>query len=295
MNKDVDDLLKLIKKQLYSEKGDLAKVRRDFDEFYLSFSSRGPMKITSEPDSPVPSYWIVTPHSSYQKVILFFHGGGFNRGSTYGHQDLCQRLSRYTGFSVFSVDYSLAPENPFPAAIEDCIQSYLWLLDEGFKSSDLVIAGISAGGNLTLSTLLALKKIGEKMPLGGICMSPVVDFTFPVTYTHLKDVNDWINYEQLDKIRNSYLNGQKPTNPLVSPIYGDLKGLPPLMMQVGSHELLLCDINRFRDLAVENEVKVNLEVWQNMFHSWQLFYSHLPGNDGPLRSIGEFVKDLKGK
>jgi epsilon-lactone hydrolase len=295
MNKDVDELLKLIKRQLDQEKGDLKKVRRDLDEFHLSFSSRGPMKITSEPDAPVPSYWIVTPQSSYQKVILFFHGGGFNRGSTYGHQDLCQRLSKYTGFSVFSVNYSLAPENPFPTAIEDCIQSYLWLRDEGFKSSDLVIAGISAGGNLTLSTLLALKKIGEKMPLGGICMSPVVDFTFPVIYTHLKDVNDWINYEQLDKIRNLYLNGQNPTNPLVSPIYGDLEGLPPLMIQVGSRELLLCDINRFRDLAVQKEVKVNLEVWQDMFHSWQLFYSDLHENDGPLRSIGEFVKDLKGE
>lgn len=295
MNKDIDDLLKLINTQLDQEESNLEKVRRDFDEFYLSFSSRGPLKITAEPDAPVPSYWMVTPQSSYQKVILFFHGGGFNRGSTYGHQDLCQRLSRYTGFSVFSVDYSLAPEHPFPAAIEDCIQSYLWLRDEGFQASDLVIAGISAGGNLTLSTLLALKKMGEKMPLGGICMSPVVDFKFPVTYTHLKDVNDWINYEQLDKIRDLYLNGQSPSNPLVSPIYGDLEGLPPLLIQAGSRELLLCDINRFRDLAVKKEVKVNLEVWQGMFHSWQLFYSHLPESDGPLRSIGEFVKELIGE
>lgn len=295
MNKDVDDLLKLIKRQLDQKEGDLEKVRQDFDEFYLSFSSRGPLKITSEADAPVPSYWIVTPQSSYQKVILFFHGGGFNRGSTYGHQDLCQRLSRYTGFSVFSVDYSLAPEHPFPAAIEDCIQSYLWLRDEGFQSSDLVIAGISAGGNLTLSTLLALKKIGEKMPLGGICMSPVVDFKFPVVYTHLKDVNDWINYEQLNKIRDLYLNGQNPTNPLVSPIYGDLDGFPPLMIQVGSRELLLCDINRFRDAAVKKNVKVSLEVWQDMFHSWQLFYSNLPESDGPLKSIGEFVKELINK
>nr|WP_319373166.1 alpha/beta hydrolase [uncultured Methanobacterium sp.] len=294
MNENVDDLLKRITNQFCEEEGNLEKVRRDFDEFYLSFSSRGPLKITAEEDAPVPSYWIVTPQSSYHKVLLFFHGGGFNRGSTYGHQDLCQRLSQHTGFSVFSVDYKLAPEHPFPAAIEDCIQSYLWLRDEGFKTSELVVAGISAGGNLTLSTLLALKKIGEKMPLGGVCMSPIVDFKFPVVYTHLKDVNDWINYEQLDEIRKSYLNGQNPSNPLVSPICGDLEGLPPLMIQAGSRELLLCDINRFRDLAVKKEVKVNLEVWQDMFHSWQLFYSQLPESDHSLRSIGEFVNGLIG-
>ncbi len=293
MNENVDDLLKVIKNQFNREKGDLDKVHREFDEFYLSFGSNGLLKITAEPDAPVPSYWIVTPQSSYKKVILFFHGGGINLGSSHGHQDLCQRLSKYTGFSVFSVDYSLAPEHPFPAAVEDCIQSYLWLCDEGFQARDLVIAGISAGGNLALSTLLALKKMGEPLPLGGVCMSPVVDFKFPVVYNHLKDVNDWITYERLEKVRELYLQGKNPSNPLISPIYGELEGLPPLLIHAGSRELLLCDINRFRDLAVQKEVKINLEVWQDMFHSWQLFYSHLPESEGSMRSIGEFVNGLK--
>jgi epsilon-lactone hydrolase len=292
MNKNVDDLLKVIKNQFNQKEGDLEKVRRAFNEFYLSFSSSGPLKITEEPDAPVPSYWIVTPQSSYKRVILFFHGGGINVGSTHGHQDLCQRLSRYTGFSVFSVDYSLSPEYPFPAAVEDCIQSYLWLRDEGFQASELVIVGISTGGNLALSTLLALKKMEETLPRGGVCMSPVVDFKFPIVYNHLKDVNDWITYEKLEKVRELYLQGKNPSNPLISPIYGDLEGLPPILIQVGSRELLLCDVNRFRDLAVQKKVKVNLEVWKDMFHSWQLFYSHLPESDGSMMSIGEFVKEL---
>jgi len=292
MNEDVDKLLKLIKNQFNLKEDDLGKIRQNFDEFYLSFSSRGPLKLMEEKDAPLPSYWIVTPQSSYKKVILFFHGGGFNMGSTHGHQDLCQRLSKYTGFSVFSVDYRLAPEHPFPAAVEDCLLSYLWLLDEGFQARDLVISGISAGGNLTLATLLALKKMEENMPLCAVCMSPAVDLTFPIVYNHLKDVNDWINHERLDKVRELYLQGQNPKNPLASPIYGDLEGLPPLLLQAGSRELLLCDINRFRDLAVEKEVQVNLEIWQDMFHCWQMFYSHLPGADGSMRSIGEFVKKL---
>lgn len=202
MNSDTNDLLKLIRKQFNFEEKNLEKIRRNFDEFYLSFGSNGPLKILGETEAPVPSYWIVTPKSSYQKVVLFFHGGGFNMGSTLGHQDLCQRLSKYTGFSVFSVDYRLAPENPFPSAVEDCIQSYLWLIDEGFQSKDLVISGISAGGNLALATLLALKKMEHELPFCAVCMSPAVDLTFPIVYSHLKDVNDWINPQRLDKLES---------------------------------------------------------------------------------------------
>lgn len=292
MNKDADYLLKLIKSQFKIEGDDLGKISQKFNEFYLSFSSNGPLKLVEEKDAPSPSYWIVTPQSSYNKVILFFHGGGFNMGTSYGHQDICQMLSKYTGFSVFSVDYQLDPDHPFPAAVEDCLQSYLWLLEEGFQGRDLVIAGISIGSNLALSTLLALKKIKHELPLCGVCMSPAVDLTFPVVYNHLKDVKDWLNQQRLDRFRDMYLQGKDAKNPLASPICGDLRDLPPLMLQAGSRELLLCDINRFRDLAVKEEVKVNMEVWQDMFHCWQMFYSHLPGADGSIRNIGEFVRGL---
>ncbi|HMK54672.1 MAG TPA: alpha/beta hydrolase [Methanobacteriaceae archaeon] len=291
MNKNAPELLKVIKKEFSGEE-DIKKVRRHYDEFYHSFSSDDSLRLLTEDDAPIPAQWIVTPHSSPQKVILFFHGGGFNMGSTYSHQDLCGQLSKYTQFSVLSVDYRLAPEHPFPAAVEDCINSYLWLLEEGFEAKDIVIAGLSAGGNLALSTLLALKKKEELLPLGGIIMSPVVDLTFPIVYTHLKDVKDWIDYERMENMRDLYLQGQDPTNPLASPIYGELEGLPPFLLQAGSRELLLCDINRFRDLAVEKEVKVDLEVWQGMFHSWQMFFTHLPEAKASLESAGEFVKSI---
>lgn len=292
MNKDAENLVRLIKNNIIPEESNLKKLTHDLNKFYLSFSSNGPFKILEEKDAPAQSYWIVTPKSSHEKVILFFHGGGLNMGSTYGHQDLCQMLSKYTGLSVFSVDYQLDEENIFPAAVEDCLQSYLWLLEEGFQGRDIVIAGISVGGNLVLSTLLALKKMGLDLPFCAVCMSPVVDLTFPVVYNHLKDVKDWIDHEQLDKFRELYLKDMDPRNSLASPIYGDLEDLPPLMLQAGSRELLLCDINRFRDLAVEKEVKVNLEVWQDMFHCWQMFHSHLPSAEASIKSIGEFVKTV---
>jgi epsilon-lactone hydrolase len=292
MKKEARELLEQIKSEVVLEERDPAKLRQNFDELLLSFPSTGLLKIREEEDAPVPSYWIVTPQSSQEKVLLFFHGGLFNMGSTHSHQDLCQRLSRTTGCSIFSVDYRLAPQHPFPAALEDCLDSYLWLVEEGFQPQDIVLTGISAGGNLALSTLLALKREGEQLPQGVVGLSPILDLTFPVVYQHLKDVQDWISYDSLDKLIGSYLWGQNPTNFLLSPVYGDLEGLPPIFLQAGSCELLLCDVNRFRDLAIDQEVKVNLEVWQGMFHAWQMFPSRLPEAEQSLESVGEFVHQL---
>jgi len=293
MKKDARELLELIKNQVDLEERDPDKLRHNFDELYQSFPSTRPIKIRQEEESPAQAYWIVTPESSQEKVLLFFHGGLFNMGSTYSHQDLCQQLSLATGNSIFSVDYRLAPEHPFPAALEDCLDSYLWLVEEGFRPGDIVLTGISAGGNLALSTLLALKREEEDMPRAAVGLSPILDLTFPVVYQHLKDVEDWIDYDSLHKLMGSYRWGQNPGNFLLSPVYGDLEGLPPIFLQAGSCELLLCDVNRFRDQAIEREVQVNLEVWQGMFHAWQMFPSILPEAEQSLESVGQFVRDLE--
>lgn len=292
MEKDTEELLDLIKNKFKDIEPDLNYLNREFDDFYLSFRSSGHFKKLKDEDAPVPSYWIVTPQSNPHKVILFFHGGGFNRGSSRGHADICKNLAKNTGFTIFSIDYRISPENPFPAAVEDCLSSFLWLMEEGFSSQDILIAGISNGGTLALSTTLALKK-RNIIPLGVVCMSPAVDMGFPVVYKHLKDVKDWIDYEYLSKIREMYLQGSDFKNPLISPIYGDMKGFPPLILQTGGLELLLCDTMRFRDLAVEKEVQVELEVWQGMFHGFQIFYSTLPPAKAALSSIGNFTKNLK--
>lgn len=293
MKKDARELLDLIKNQIDLGERDPQQLRRNFDELYQSFPSTGPLKIREEPDAPAQAYWMVTPDSSQEKVLLFFHGGLFNMGSTHSHQDLCQKLSQVTGSSIFSVDYRLAPEHPFPSALEDGINSYLWLVEEGFPPGDIVFTGISAGGNLALATLLALKKKEETLPQAAVSLSPILDLTFPVIYQHLKDVEDWIDYDSLHKLMGSYLWGQDPGNFLLSPVYGDLEGLPPLFLQAGSCELLLCDVNRFRDQAIEQEVKVNLEVWQGMFHAWHMFPSILAEAEQSLESVGQFIQDLE--
>jgi len=292
MKEETRKLLELIKSQVDLEERDPHRLRWNFDQLYLSYPSTGPMKMRKEPDAPAPAYWIVTPDSSQEKVMLFFHGGLFSMGSTHSHQYLCQQLSQITGRSIFSVDYHLSPEHPFPRALEDGINSYHWLVEEGFPARDIVCTGISAGGNLALSTVLALKRMDENLPQAVVALSPLLDLSFPVVYQHLKDVKDWIDYHALHKILDTYLQGQDPGNFLLSPVYGDLEGLPPIFLQAGSCELLLCDVKRFRDQAMEQEVKVNMEVWQDMFHAWQMFPTILAEAEQSLESVGKFVQDL---
>ncbi len=292
MEKDTEELLDLIRNKFQEIGPDLNYLNSDFDDFYLSFRSKGPFKKLRDEDTPVPSDWIVTPQSNPNKVILFFHGGGLNGGTSRGHEDICKNLAKHTGFTIFSIDYRISRETPFPVAVEDCLSSFFWLLEEGFSSHDILIAGISNGGNLALSTTLALKK-RNIIPLGVVCMSPVVDMGFPVAYKHLKDVKDWIDYDYLSNFREMYLQGQDIKNPLISPIYGDLEDFPPLLLQTGGLELLLCDTMRFRDLAVEKDVQVEMEVWQGMFHGFQIFYSLLSPAKAALINIGNFATKLQ--
>jgi acetyl esterase/lipase len=225
-------------------------------------------------------------------MILFFHGGGFTIGSTKDHLDLCGKLSALSGSCVLSVDYRLAPENKFPAALEDCLISYLWLLRLGIKPSNIVLAGISAGGNLVLSVLLHLKEKGVELPAGAVCMSPLVDLLFSGHSIVTNKGKDWITSERLFSLKKIYLKGENAKNPLASPIYGDLHGLPPLLIQVGGHELLLDDIIKFHKKALESDVEVSFELWKDMFHCFQMFFSNIPEGHKAVESAGGYIKKL---
>jgi acetyl esterase/lipase len=225
-------------------------------------------------------------------VILFFHGGGFTLGSTEDHLDLCGKLSASSGCCVLSVDYRLAPENKFPAALEDCLISYLWLLKRDIKPSNIILAGISSGGNLALSVLLHLKEKGVELPAGAVCMSPLVDLLFQGHSIVTNKGKDWINSERLNNLRKVYLKGGNAKNPLASPIYGDLHGLPPLLIQVGGHELLLDDIIEFHKKARASDVGVSFELWKDMFHCFQMFSSNIPEGHKAVESAGGYIKKL---
>jgi len=286
----VDHLLKILKDNSPGPGKPIGQLRADFEKFYLEFRSDQDNKINEFRINNIPSFWIEAPGAAKDQVILFFHGGGFTIGSTRDHADLCGRLSAAAGAKVLSIDYRLAPEHVFPAALEDCVASYNWLLNEGYMPSDIVPTGISAGGNLVLAMLLHLRDSGSSLPSSACCMSPAVDMLFQGNSVTTNAGKDWISRERLDSLCTIYLSETDPKEPLVSPLYGDLRGFPPLMIQVGSRELLLDDNRGFVDRARSEGVDVTFEIWDEMIHCWQIFASVLKEGQEAVESMGGYIR-----
>jgi len=292
MNKSPDEILQIINKNISLSRGNIFQLRKDFEHLYLKFRLDKELYVKKRVLGTIDGLKICAEKVIDDHVILFFHGGGFITGSTNDHLDLCGKLSDLSGVPVLSIDYRLAPEHKFPAAVEDCLISYLWLLKQGIDSSKIVLAGISTGGTLVLSTLLSLRNNGVKLPAAAVCMSPAVDMTFQGQSMITNRGKDWLTKESLDNLRKIYLKGEDPKNMLASPIYADLKGLPPIMLQVGSHELLLDDIIKFHGKLKDSDVKITFELWKGMFHCFQMFYSNIPEGQEALENAGIYIKKI---
>ena len=291
-NKQAEEVLNTINKNISLNQWNIFQLRKDFEQLYLKFSSKQELNVKIQNVSDIPGFKICAENAQEDRIILFFHGGIFTTGSTKDHLDLCGKLSHASGFCVFSIDYRLAPEHKFPDAVEDCLMSYLWLLKKGFEPSQIVLAGISAGGTLALSTLLSLRDSGVELPAAAVCMSPVVDMLFEGHSIVTNRGKDWITQERLEMSRKVYLKGNNLTLPLASPLYADLHGLPPIMIQVGNHELLLDNIIKFYEKAIDSDVEVTFELWKDMFHSFQIFSSAVEEGQNAIQSAGEYIKKM---
>jgi len=289
-NKNTEEILQTINKIISLNQGNIFQLRRDFEQLYLQYSSKQELVVESQNIGDIPGFKICAENAQDDYIILFFHGGGFTIGSTKDHLDLCGKLSSSSGACVFSIDYRLAPEYKFPASHEDCLTSYLWLLKQSFDPSKIVIAGISSGGTLALSTLLSLRDNGVKLPAAAVCMSPAVDMLFQGHSIITNRGKDWITQKRLDNLKKIYFKGQNLINPLVSPLYADLHELPPILIQAGSHEQFLDDIIRFHKKANESEVEVAFELWKDMFHCFQMFSSCIPEGRNAIDSAGDYIR-----
>jgi acetyl esterase/lipase len=229
-----------------------------------------------------------------QKVILYLPGGGFIVRSENAHQILVKRLCKAANASASIVHYRLAPEYPFPAAIDDAVAAYRDLLDRGTAPDRIVIAGDSAGGNLALATALALRDAGVPMPAGLAVISPVADLTFSGESRHSNRHRDpMLPADRSHADARHYIADNDPSHPLISPVFADFTGLPSILAQVGSDEILLDDSVRVGHRAKEAGVALELDVWYKMPHVWHLL-PHLPESDLALADIADFISRTTG-
>jgi acetyl esterase/lipase len=282
-----------IKRRLSDQSGelDVAKERADVESMAKMFKPLGPIRCEPDAANGVPAEWILPLGAQPVRVILFLHGGSFNSGSIVSHRTLAGNVALAAEARVLLIDYRLAPEHPFPAAIEDALAAYKWLLAQGIAPRQMVVAGDSAGGTLALALLIQLRDHGQPLPAAAVCLSPAPDLTFSSeswTFNAKKDL--MLDDRKERKSVEIYLRGADPRGPLASPSFADLSGLPPLLIQVGSHELLLSDAERLAEKAKAAGVDVTLEIWPGMQHEWQFAATFLPEGKRAIARVGEFVK-----
>ncbi len=243
----------------------------------------------------IPAEWIDAPGAAQDRAVLYLHGGGYVAGSIDSHRNLTGNLARAMGVRVLALDYRLAPEHPHPAPVRDAVAAYRWLLDEGFEASRLMVAGDSAGGGLTLATLLSLKDQGVALPATAVGISAWVDAEGTGESMKTRaEADPMISPDGLAEIAAAFLGDADPRDPLASPLHGDLAGLPPLLLQVGDAEVLLDDSVRFAAKAEAAGVDVTLEVWPEMVHVWHASAGYVPESDQAIARIAEFARPHLG-
>jgi acetyl esterase/lipase len=239
----------------------------------------------------VPSEWVSTPEARADRVLIHYHGGAYAMGSLATHRGLATHLSRATRSRVLLPDYRLAPEHPHPAAVEDAVAAYRFVIDSGVAPERIVVSGDSAGGGLAAATLIELRDSGQPLPAAGVCISPWLDLTCSGdSYAERADEDVMVTRELLQLATAAYCKGTDPKTATASPLFADLTGLPPLLVQVGTAEVLLDDARSFAVHAEAAGVDVTLEVAEDMIHVWHTFADVAPESREAIARIAEFVE-----
>ena len=239
----------------------------------------------------MPAEWTVAGGARADVAIVYLHGGGYVMGSLDTHRGHCARISQATRARVLNVDYRLGPEHPHPAAVEDAVAAVRFARASGVAPERTAIAGDSAGGGLTLATLVALRDAGDPLPAAGLCISPWTDLALSGDTIATKAADDpMVRAADLARMADAYLAGRDPKTPLASPLYADLAGLPPLLLQVGSAEILLDDAVRVAARARAAGVDAELRVWPDMIHVWHAFAQILPEGQQAVEEMAAFFE-----
>jgi monoterpene epsilon-lactone hydrolase len=269
----------------------IAERRAQYERAEKVFPTPPEIKVERVSAPAAPAEWLRPPSAAPGRVVLYLHGGGYVIGSPRSHRHLAAAVAAAAAASALLLDYRLAPEHPYPAAVDDAVAAYRWLLDQGIAPGHVVVAGDSAGGGLTVATLLALREAGVPLPAGGVCISPWVDLSCGgESYRTKAAVDPIVQRAGVDQMARAYLGDTPPRTPLASPLFADLGGLPPLLIHVGSDEVLLDDAVQLADRARAAGVDATLEVWDRMIHVWHWFLPMLDEAQDAIDGIGRFVR-----
>ncbi|WLR51922.1 alpha/beta hydrolase [Bacillus tianshenii] len=286
-------LRKMIKEQEEaSASKTLAEKRQGMDEMAQQFFSIGnDVRIETTSISGVPCEWVIPAEHNDNQTIIYFHGGGYSRGSIASHRHLAADLARTSKSKALVVGYRLAPEHPYPAPVEDALSVYKELLATGMKPEHLTFAGDSAGGNLVLVTMLALKDDQLPLPKAAVLMSPWTDLKKSgESYQTRAQADPWLTDESVEGFAHDYAGAHDRGHYLLSPLYGDLTGLPPMLIHVGKDEILLDDSLQFVEKAKQAGVEAEVKVWEDMFHIFTFFGQVMPEGHQSAKELGEFLK-----
>jgi acetyl esterase/lipase len=293
----LERLVHLLRERATSPTAPIEVQRRDHDRAVAKAPLADGVELNRVQSDGGPLEWLIPSGPPRPEVLLWFHGGGFCMGSSATARGMVSYLAAMTGARGATLEYRLAPEYPYPAAIEDAQAAYRWLLaEQGVAPAKLVVGGDSAGGGLALAALAGLREAGDPMPAGALCFSPWLDLSLSASSLLANAATDpQVTRAGLEGMAARYLGGVDPRSPHVSPLFGDLAGLPPLLIQVGGAEALLDDSVRLARAATEAGCEVVLEQWPDMIHVWQAFAPGLADGTAALERASHWLTERWGE
>ncbi|MFC1960123.1 alpha/beta hydrolase [Chloroflexota bacterium] len=272
------------------------ELRAKTDQLYAKLDIPAGVTIRPAQVGGIPAEWIGPTKAAGDGVILYLHGGAYTAGSPTLYRGLTSRLALASGTRALSIDYRLAPEHPFPAALDDALAAYRGLLESGIKPQNIIVVGDSAGGGLTTALLVSLRDSGDPLPAGAVLISPWTDLAGTgASILARANVDPILQWSSLKRMADGYRGDYEARHPLVSPLYADLRDLPPLLIQVGDLEILLHDATRLAERAEAVGVDVTLDRQANLWHDWPMFAQLVPESQEAIERIGDFIRERLGE
>ena len=296
-NKNIlKNIIETKRKNPYTENKTIDQLRKETENAGSSIPLPKNIKYKSVVAGNVNAEWITCGEVNENRIFMFMHGGGYYRGSIAATRATVARISAEAKIKCLSIDYRLAPEHPFPAAINDTYSAYEWLVNEGINPKHIIVSGQSAGGGLCLALLLKIKDKNFSQPKGAVALSPWTDlYQTGKTMVTNEKIDPIISKKYLDRFAKLYFPDSYNMSYLASPIIGELSGLPDILIQVGSAETMLDDSKRFYKKAKKANVNVKLEIWEDMFHGWHSNAHILNDADKAIKNIGIFCRNVLHK